>query len=217
MDPCGCDEFASIFDARNAERDRDRYRKDGPDRSTAMLLDLIRRHGVAGATVLDVGGGIGVIDQELLRSGAGRAVLVDASRASLQVARDEANRANVLDRMEIAEGDMVRLAPQLDDADIVTLDRVVCCYRDPVSLVGVSGARARRLMGIVLPKDRLLIRVGLRIMNVVFRLRRSAYRAYAHPNRLVDELAAEQGLHPAAETGTFFWRVVLYARADAAA
>ena len=75
MDACGCDTFASIFDRRTAERDRQRYRQKGPDRSTRMLLDLIRDQWVSGATVLDVGGGIGVIDQELLRVGATHAVL----------------------------------------------------------------------------------------------------------------------------------------------
>ena len=41
MDACGCDDFASLFDRRTAEKDRDRYRREGPDRTTRMLLDLI--------------------------------------------------------------------------------------------------------------------------------------------------------------------------------
>src|SRR2546428_717667 len=71
MDACGCDDFASIFDRRTAEKDRDRYRKQGPDRTTRMLLDLIGRRWYAGTTLLDIGGGIGVIDREPLRSGVG--------------------------------------------------------------------------------------------------------------------------------------------------
>jgi hypothetical protein len=34
--------FASVFDAPQADRDRERYRQKGPDRTTRMLLDMIR-------------------------------------------------------------------------------------------------------------------------------------------------------------------------------
>jgi SAM-dependent methyltransferase len=212
MDACRCDDFASVFDPAQAERDRERYRRRGPDRTTRMLLDLIRPYAGRGSTVLDIGGGIGIIDHELLRAGAVHAVLVDASAAALAVARQLAREKNALGRIEFVEGDFVRLAAEIDGADIVTLDRVVCCYPDVEGLVGLSAARARTVFGLVLPRDRWVIRLGARIMNLWFRMRRKAYRAYPHPNRRVDELAAAGGLRPRAEARTFFWRVVAYDR-----
>jgi magnesium-protoporphyrin O-methyltransferase len=115
------------------------------------------------------------------------------------------------------DGDFVRRATETDDADIVTLDRVVCCYPDADALVGLSAARARHVYGLVLPRDRLLIRSALRLYNFVLRVRRKAYRAYVHPNARVDALAAANGLRPRAETGTFIWRVVVYDREAAEA
>jgi SAM-dependent methyltransferase len=217
MDACGCDDFASIFDRRTAEKDRDRFQRNGPDRSTRILLDMIRPHVGRGATVLDVGGGIGIIDHELLRSGAGHATLVEGSPAYIDVARQEARQANLLDRIEFVEGDFVRRAGEIDAADIVTLDRVVCCYPDVEGLVGSSAALARQVYGLVLPRDRWFIRVTIRLVNVMFRLRRKAYRSYAHPNRWIDQLVAGQGLRPRSEAATFFWRVVVYERAARAA
>lgn len=212
MDACGCDDFASFFDRPMAERAARRYRSGGPDRTTRMLLDLIRPLGVAGATVLDVGGGIGVIDHELLRDGAGSAVLVDASADALDVARREAAARDELDRLEFIRGDFTRRSGEIGEADIVTLDRVVCCFGDPVSLVGQSAARARRVYGLVLPRDRWLIRLGVRLLNFGLRLRGSAYRSYAHRNDQIDRLVEAAGLRPATETGTFMWRVVVYVR-----
>ena len=55
-------------------------------------------------------------------------VLVEASPAYLDVARQEARQANLLNRMEFVDGDFVRRAAEIDDADFVTLDRVVCCW-----------------------------------------------------------------------------------------
>ena len=222
MDACGCNGLAVTFDRRTAERDRARYRRNGPDRTTRLLLDLIGRHGIRGATLLDIGGGIGVIDRELLVAGAGRAVLVDASPSYLRVAHQVAREARLLERLEIIEGDFVRRAPEVGVADVVTLDRVVCCYPDVDALVGLSAARAAWLYGLVVPRDRWLIRVGLRLLNLGPWLRRNPYRTYAHSNARIDALVAAHGLRPRSEAFTFAWRVVVYdralsAQADAAA
>lgn len=212
MDACGCVDFASIFDRRTAERDRDRYRRNGPDQSTRILLDMIGPYGVSGATVLDVGGGIGVIDHELLKAGAARAVLVDASAAYLDIARQEAQRVGLTDRMGFVSGDLVARAEEIEPADIVTLDRVVCCYSNVKALVAASASRARTVYGLVLPRDWWLIRAGVRLVNLGMRIRRSPYRSYAHANPGIDALVAAAGFRPSSESGTFFWRVVVYDR-----
>jgi SAM-dependent methyltransferase len=212
MDACGCDGLAATFDRRTAEHDRDRYERTGPDATTRMLLDRIATEEVRGATVLDVGGGIGVIDRELLRVGAERAVIVEASPAYLEVAAEDARRAGFEDRIELHGGDFVRLAPELAAADIVTLDRVVCCYSDVDALVSTSASHARRVYALVLPRDRAFIRVAARVLNLWYRARRSADRAYVHSNRRVDELVARAGLRLRSEARTFVWRVVVYAR-----
>jgi magnesium-protoporphyrin O-methyltransferase len=218
MHGCGCDAGFEIFDRRTAAADLERYRQRGPDRSTSLLLDLIRSRGVVrGARVLDIGAGVGVIDHELLDEGAERAVLVDAATPALEVAQSEAERRGREDRMTFVGGDFVALAPTIDEADIVTLDRVVCCYPDMTSLVRLSAARARAVYGLVLPRDRAITRLGLAVLNQWFRLRGIAYRSYVHPNAAVDAVLAETGWRPAAEARTFVWRVVVYTRGSAAA
>lgn len=216
QDGCGCDPFAAIFDRRTAEHDRDRYRKNGPDKTTRQLIDLIRPYCGRGATVLDIGGGIGIVDRSLLTVGAGHAVLVDASRAYLDVARQEARVAGMLDRMDFVEGDFVRQAPAIDRADLVTLDRVVCCYADMEQLVALSSGLADVAYGLVLPRDRRGTRWVASLMNAWHRLRGRAYRFYVHPNARVDAIAAAAGLRPREERHTWIWRVVVYERSTPA-
>jgi magnesium-protoporphyrin O-methyltransferase len=217
MDSCGCDAhgFASMFDRRNAEDDRDRYRREGPDRTTRMLLELLAPYRATSSTVLDIGGGIGIIDQELLKTGIGHAVLVDGSTASLDVAREEARRLDMSDRIEFVEGDFVKLVGAIEPADIVTLHRVVCCYPDADALVGGSAARVRTVYGLVMPRDRFIVRIAVRLENLWFRLRRRAFRAYVHPTARVDEIVAANGLQKRSEQHTAFWRVVIYDRGAA--
>ena len=212
MDTCGCDRGFEIFDAKTAASDLTRYRRDGPDRTTGMLIDMIRSVGLRSATLLDIGAGIGVIDHELLDDVADHAVLVDASAPALDAARDEARRRGHLDRLELIDGDFLAHAGAIDRAQVVTLDRVLCCYADVATLVRMSASRARTLYGLVLPRDRSTIRLALRLLNVWFRLRGIAYRSYAHSNEVVDSLVADAGLRVRMEARTYFWRVVLYDR-----
>jgi 2-polyprenyl-3-methyl-5-hydroxy-6-metoxy-1,4-benzoquinol methylase len=216
VDACGCDGGFEIFDEKSAEADLERYRRHGPDDTTAMLIAMIRDRAMRGGTLLDIGGGIGVIDHELLRAGASHALLVDASAAALRGARDEARRRGSLDRLEFLDGDFVSNARSVDAADVVTLDRVICCYPNLESLVRLSASRARHLYGLVLPRDRRLLRWALPVLNGWFRLRGIRYRAFQHPNGRVDELVSDAGLHLAREERTFVWRVVLYERAGTA-
>jgi SAM-dependent methyltransferase len=217
MDACGCGDPFEIFDRKTADEDLARYRQHGPDRTTRMLLEMIRSVGLRDATVLDVGAGIGVIGHELLDDVAEHVVLVDASPPALGAARAEARRRGHLEGMEFVEGDFVVRASEIDRAQIVTLDRVVCCYADVASLVRMSASRARVLYGLVLPRDRAIVRLSVRLLNVWFRIRGLNYRSHAHPNRVVDALVADAGMRPRREDRTFFWRVVLYDRPGAAA
>ena len=180
-----------------------------------MLLELLAPYRATSSTVLDIGGGIGIIDQELLKTGIGHAVLVDGSTASLAVAREEAQRLDLADRIEFVEGDFVKLAAAIEPADIVTLDRVVCCYPDAEALVSGSAARVQTVYGLVMPRDRFMVRIAVRLENLWFRLRRRTFRAYVHPTARVDEIIAAAGLQPRSERHTAFWRVVVYDRGAA--
>ena len=212
MDKCGCDDYASPIDADVARKDRDSYHADGPDKTTRMLLDMIEAEPIEGVTLLDIGGGIGVIDHELLRTSATSAVLVEASPDYLEAARAEAQDAALTDRLDIVAGDFVRRAGDIAAADVVTLDRVMCCYPDADELVSASASRAKRLYGLVLPRDRWYVRWATAIENVVMRLKRDPYRAYAHSNVAIDAQLVDMGLTLRSEAFTPWWRVVLFAR-----
>jgi 2-polyprenyl-3-methyl-5-hydroxy-6-metoxy-1,4-benzoquinol methylase len=211
--PSCCQGVDDMFGERTAAHDLRRYRKRGPSKSTRALVEQIVGEGVDGATVLDVGGGVGAIQQELLAAGAERATTVEASRAYLRAARDEAARRGTVDRIAYLEGDFVDVAERVEPADVVTLDRVICCYPDMEALVGRSAERARRLYGLVYPRDTWWVRLGVRATNAVMRLRRSAFRAHVHRPADVDAALRRSGLELRGHRHTGpVWQVALYAR-----
>jgi magnesium-protoporphyrin O-methyltransferase len=213
MPPSCCDaDYDAVFDARTAHRDLTAYRRSGPTGSTSRLIDAIKAAGVDGATVLDIGGGVGVIGFELLAAGADRLTDVDAARAYVAVARHEARRLGLEERTTFHHGDFVALADEVEAADVVTLDRVICCYGDWAALVDRSVAHARRLYGLVYPNDRWWTRVAIWMGNLTFRFSRHSYRGYVHPERAIDARIRDAGFGRRLHHRGWLWQTVLYER-----
>src|SRR4051794_28414154 len=180
---CGC---ANTFSSKDAESDLEDYRKKGPDPTTRALIDAIVREGIEGATLLDIGAGVGAIQLALLKAGAASAASVDASAGYVEVNRAEAARQGFSDRTHARLGDFVALADQVEPADVVTLDRVVCCYSDADALLAGSAGHARRMVGLVYPRVRWWIRVGAMVGNPLLRLFRQPITFWVHPDVVVD-------------------------------
>lgn len=202
-----------MFDARTARRELAEYRHRGPLGATRELVEAIRAHAnVTGAEVLDIGGGVGVIGHELVAAGASRLTAVDLSRSYLDAARDEATDRGYADRAEFRFGDFVDVAPEIGDADIVTLDRVLCCYGDWRGLVAASASKARRLYGVVYPLNRPWWHVFAALGNLAMRLTRANYRIHIHSDSAVDAFIRESGFERRYRRGWLLWQTVLYER-----
>jgi SAM-dependent methyltransferase len=213
MPPSCCKpDFDARFDTESAREDLLTFRRDGPDGSTRRLIDALQREGVEGATLLDIGGGVGAIQLELLAAGAASSVDVDASAAFLAVAEEEADARGFGDRVAYRYGDFVELADSVEAADIVTLDRVICCYPDVHGLVGRSAGHAKRLYGLVYPLDRWWTRIIGRFGNLMFRIFRDDFRLHVHPQAVVDELVRDAGFERRYSHAGWIWQTVLYAR-----
>jgi magnesium-protoporphyrin O-methyltransferase len=200
------------FDARHAAEQLRDYQRNGPRGLTGDLIEAFRAGGVDGQTVLDVGGGVGAVHHELLRSGASSAVDVDASRAYVATARAEAERQGHADRVRYLTGDFVALADDVGPADLVALDRVICCYPDMAALVGRSATLARRRFGLVYPRDTYLGRVGIAILNLGSWLTRSPFRAYVHRTAEVEAVVAAHGLVKRIHRRTLIWQLAVFER-----
>ena len=211
---CCRPDYDAVFGDRAARRELAAYRRKGVDGTTRDLVQAIREAGVRDASVLDIGGGVGVIGAELLGSGASSLVDVDASRPYLAAAQSEMERRGFADRSTFRHGDFVELADEIDPADVVTLDRVICCYGDWVGLVDRSTARARRLYGVVLPRDRWMVRVVVAASNVGLRLFRQRFHFYVHPDRAIDERIRNAGFEPIHHRRGLAWQSVLYRRVE---
>lgn len=207
-----CEDAQELFSPKAARRDLRRFRKRGPSKTTQLLLDALLAQRTDDRSLLDIGGGVGAISHELIDNGFASTVQVDASPAYLAASEQEASRRGHADRITYHYGDFVELAPTLEVADVVTLDRVVCCYPDMEGLVTASTGKAKHLYGLVLPRERLITRLGLVGGNLFFRLRGSVFRSFLHPLDRVEAVIRRAGFRRTYSAETAMWQVLTYAR-----
>jgi SAM-dependent methyltransferase len=215
MDCCTRQSIEHQFNRKDVEASLRRFRRRGPDTSTRLLIAALQSAGAIGDRLLDIGGGVGAIHHALLDSGVREAVEVDISPASIAAADAETRRRGHADRVRFVQGDFVDVAATLDSADVVTIDRVICCYPDMERLVSTSAAKATRLYGAVYPRDRWWVRMVMAGINGWQRIRRSDFRVYLHSPRAIARVLIDQGLVPRSTQHTLVWEVAVFSRAAA--
>lgn len=211
--PCNCCEITdSAFSESEARSELHRYRKKGPANQTRLLLEAIRSLRLKNARLLDIGGGIGVIHHELLEDVAASATHVDASSAYLRQAKGEAARRGHGERVTFIHADFTEVASDLPPADLVTLDRVVCCYPDFRSLLKAASSHSQRALAMTYPREAWYLRIGFMIMNWFQKLRRDPFRVFLHPISEMDTLLKQEGFERVTLHRLFVWEMALYQR-----
>ena len=204
-DPNGCEE---IFGERFARRVARRYRRRGLGRTATTLVDFLadgRGAHLTGATVLEIGGGVGEIGIELLRRGAASVTEVELSTSYDEEARRLADAAGVGDRVERRILDIAEAPDEVEPADLVVLHRVVCCYPDVERLLGAAADLCRARLAFSHPPRNLATRTLLKVENAACAVMRKEYRAYLHPPVVMRDVLRAHGLDPVMRQAGVVW------------
>jgi len=188
------------------------YRKHGPAKQTKLILEAVRSLGLKNAALLDIGGGIGTIHHELLKDVASEATHVDASSAYLKIATEEAKRLGHSEQVKFIHADFTDVADELPQVDVVTLDRVVCCYPNMRELLKAASAKSRTAVVMTYPRDVWWTRVVVKIGNWFQRLRKDPFRVFVHPVNEMEALLKDEGLKRISTRRLFVWEMSLYQR-----
>jgi 16S rRNA G966 N2-methylase RsmD len=208
-DPRGCD---GVFTARFAERRAQRYRRRGLDATAARMVDLLAGHGLDGATVLEVGGGVGEIGLELLRRGAASATTLELSPGYEEQAAALAADAGLTGRVHRRLVDIAADPTGVEPADVVVLHRVVCCYPDHPRLLGAAADLTRNRLVFSFPPRNAISRAVTGTQNLLLQAGRRRFRTFAHPPAAMLAVLAEHGLRPALAHRGPVWQVAAATR-----
>lgn len=213
MDDCcavpGAEGYEEVFDDRFARKSARRYRRKGLTPTERRIVSFISATGVDDATVLEVGGGVGGIQLELLARGAARTENLELSGAYEAEAARLIGEAGVAGRVTRRLGvDLAVTTETVDMADIVVLHRVVCCYPDSERLLGAAAERARHAIVFSHPPRTLPRRAFVAVGNLALRLSHKTYRGFIHsPSAMIDTLR-RHGFEPRLRHNGRSWCVV---------
>jgi 16S rRNA G966 N2-methylase RsmD len=202
--PRGCDRF---FSPRFARRATKRYRTKGLDKTAQLMVEFLEQRGIEGATVLEIGGGVGEIQIELLKRGAARAVNLELSPAYEEEATRLLREAGFEERAERLLQDIAVEPAAIDPADVVVLNRVVCCYPDYERLLVAAAEHTRRLLVFTYPPRNVVSRLFIAGENLLFRLLRREFRTFAHPPSRMLGVLEEHGLHRTFAHHPLIWQM----------
>ena len=200
----GCTRF---FGARFAGRVARRYRKRGLDKTARRMVGFLEQRGIENATVLEIGGGIGEIQIELLKRGAARAVNLELSPAYDDQAGELLREHGLEERVDRRLCDIAVEPALIEPADVVVLHRVVCCYPDYERLLTAVADHARRLVVLSYPPRNAVWRIAIGVTNLRFKLQRSDFRVFAHPPSALLATLERRGLRPTFAHRGLVWRV----------
>lgn len=210
---CNCCEITdNAFGKAEAKANLRMYRRRGPAKQTKLILEAIRSLGLKGVALLDIGGGIGAIHHELLKDVAREATHVDASSAYLKEAKNETARRGNTERVKFIHADFTDVASDLPQADIVTLDRVVCCYPNFRGLLKAAADHSRKAVALTYPREIWYMRIGLSIINFFQRLMKDPFRVFLHPVSEMESLLKKEGFVKTSVQRLFVWEMALYQR-----
>ena len=205
---CDPEGYDDVFGERFARRTARRYRRRGLPRLASRLVSFVESRGLDGATVLEVGGGSGDVQVELLKRGAARSTSLELSGSYDAEARALLEETGLTGRVTRRVLDIATHPDEVEVADVVVLHRVVCCYPDYVRLLGAAGSRAGRLLVLSHPADNAFTRLAIGLENFTRWLRRDSFRAFVHPPARMLEVLADAGLRPTYRWQGIGWVVV---------
>jgi SAM-dependent methyltransferase len=213
MDCCTYTQEANTqFGEARARQEAQEYAKNGLNRDAQAIVDAVGERGIKGASLLEVGSGIGSVTFELLKKGVGQAANIEASSAYLEAARALAQQAGVENRVTFRRADFAQEAGQVASADIVVMHRVVCCYPNAPALVEAAAQHSLRLLTLSYPVDKWYMHLYNHVQNLIRRVKGSSFRMYIHPPKVIFETASASGLSLVHESSSGSWRIAVFER-----
>jgi len=210
MDNCCYKGYNKTFNLKGAKRELRRYQKKGAKGSTRVLIDFFATKDLHNKSLLDIGGGIGVIQLELLKKGLHKVSSVDASQHYLDISKQEAIQQGMADKVDYQYLNFVEAAKNLGTFEIVTLDKVVCCYDDYNALIDNVIAKSNTYIALSAPRDGFIPSILSKTLNFVLNLFGNPYQSYIHSLKAIESQITDAGFELKEKKSSFPWFVYLY-------
>jgi magnesium-protoporphyrin O-methyltransferase len=123
--------------------------------------------------------------------------------------------AGLEDRVERRVMDFAEGTSDVEAADIVIMNRVICCYPDMPRLAGAAADHTREVLVVSFPKERWWTRAGISLGDLALRVARQQFQVFLHPPDKILAAAERHGLKTVSTQTSFFWEFASLRRTTA--
>ena len=209
MSCCDPNGLNGLFKGSVVEAELRDFKKRGLGKRQKAILEALPGS-VAGNSVLDIGCGIGGLGLSLLARGAAHSTFVDVSKAYLRAARGLAKEREGDENVTFIEADFMQTDPP--PADIVLLDRVVCCYPSAPALLRKAAAHSEAHLTFSYPRPTWWMYLAGRLLNLGMRAWRKDYRFYVHSEDTLLSAAKTSGHTLRDRRSIGVWHILTFER-----
>jgi len=209
---CNCANGAATKFTKAAAQYEKRYRRRGLDGAQEQMLRGLKTQGIEGRSVFDIGGGVGALDLELLLAGAASARVIDAAPGMIESARRLAGQLALSEKMEFQAAEFLSVADTQPEADIILLDKVLCCFEDPQKLIKASAPKARLLYAVSFPRDNVIAKFVFKGTAFLGKLLRWSFYPCYHAPSTLSRWINDEGFSEAFSARTPIWQILVFRR-----
>jgi len=196
----------------HAGRFEKRFRSRGLDKPSRLIADALTREGIREKTLLDIGCGAGGLHLTLLQRGARSSQGVEIAEGMLGAARSLAAQLGLADKVTYRQGDFVLMNWGISSADVVILDKVVCCYPEYEELIAKSADKAVDFYAVSFPRDAVVPRLGFRCIAWLGTLLKWSFHPYYHNPLAIVAAIRKRGFREVYSGRTPLWSVNVFRR-----
>ncbi|TAK62269.1 MAG: class I SAM-dependent methyltransferase [Bacteroidetes bacterium] len=188
------------------------FHKKGLGKEQKYLLEGIATLDIQGCTALEVGCGVGGLHLTLMQHGVDYATGIDISEGMIAGARQLARELGLEKRVTYHVGDIVNLNEHIREADIVLLDKVVCCYEQVLRLIEVSSKKSVRVFAFTYPNPNFLVKISFKGLIALGVLLKWKFRPYWHDWNALLHTLETYGFTQTYNNSTIMWNICVMKR-----
>ncbi|HNP18985.1 MAG TPA: methyltransferase domain-containing protein [Fulvivirga sp.] len=207
-----CCDTNKFFDEKNAKKELKQYLKKGPTGATKSMLKALESIPKQGKSLLDIGGGIGVLQWEFLKEQADHVTDIDAATGYIDMIRSLAIEFDYQEKTTFIQGDFNDVADPLPQYDFVTLDKVICCYPDYELILNNALSKSEGYIALSYPISNVISKWLNNVIRLYFFIKKSAFKTYIHPSKKVERLIIKNNFKPIHKSIKFPWNIQVYKR-----
>jgi magnesium-protoporphyrin O-methyltransferase len=207
---CCTDCTNNHFGDKIALRDLNSFRTKGIKKSTKPLLQILSKLDLKGMHLLDIGGGIGVVSHGLRDSGLSEITHNDISDAYLNTFKIEFGSQLKGIKVDVLKGDFTEVSDQVDEVDIVTLDKSICCYPNYNDLVSKSIVKAKTWYAYVIPRDTWWVKLFHFFGELPKTFRGDPFKSFVYPVDKIERIVLDHGFTKYAQEYQREWLICVF-------